>query len=100
VELMFWYGCVREPVKLALPLLVAGLVLAMRAFPTNPAGVGALCGFAAGIFADAGWRLACWVSSPAHVFNSHFLAVGLLTLAGAAGAVVIDYFRKKLLPNR
>ena len=98
--LWFWYVCVVEPVKLALPLLAVGLVLTMRAFPTSPGRVGALCGFAAGIFSDSGWRLACWVSSPSHILNSHFLAVALLTLAGAGSAVIVDYCRRMLLPKQ
>ena len=96
----FWYVCLREPIKLGLPMLVVPLVLVMRAFPTSPGRVGALCGLAAGMFSDSGWRLACWVSSPSHILNSHFLAVLVLTLGGSALAVGIDYLRTILLPKR
>jgi hypothetical protein len=60
------------------------------AFPTRPGLVGALCGLAAGVLADSGWRLACEVSSPAHVLESHAFAVLLVTGLGALTAVVID----------
>jgi hypothetical protein len=37
---------------------------------------------------DAGWRLYCHFSDPAHVLGAHAFAVVLLAAAGAAAAVV------------
>jgi len=90
----FWIECVRWPVTIAAPILLVASVLAMRAFPTRPGLVGALCGLAAGVLADSGWRLACDVSSPAHVLESHGLAVLLVTAVGALTAIAIDAFRR------
>ena len=63
----FWWYCVRGPMIIAAPVLLVASVLAMRAYPTRPVLVGALCGLAAGLLADSGWRLFCEVSSPSHV---------------------------------
>ncbi len=37
--------------------------------------------------ADAGWRLFCHFSAPAHVFGAHIAAVAASGLAGAVLAV-------------
>jgi len=92
---VFWYECVLGPLELGLPVLGLALLLAMRAHPTRPALVGAMCGLAAGVFTESGWRLYCSVSAPAHVFSSHLLAVALLTGAGAIIAASIDRFRSR-----
>jgi hypothetical protein len=63
----------------ALPLLVASVVLAGRAFSVRPWSSGALYGLGAGIGADAGWRLYCHFSDPAHVFPTH--SGGILAVA-------------------
>ena len=42
-----------------------------RAFPLRPRIAGALYGLGAGLMADAGWRLFCHFSNPAHVFGAH-----------------------------
>jgi hypothetical protein len=89
----FWVECVRWPMLIASPMLLAASVLAMRAFPTRPGLVGALCGLAAGVLADSGWRLFCEVSAPGHVLASHGLAVLLTAVVGAAAALVIDTIR-------
>jgi hypothetical protein len=90
----FWLECVEWPMMIAAPILLVASLLAMRAFPTRPGLVGALCGLAAGVLADSGWRLACEVSSPAHVLESHAFAVLLVTGLGALTAVVIDTIRR------
>jgi len=90
----FWVECVRWPVALAAPILLVASLLAMRAFPTRPGLVGALCGLAAGVLADSGWRLACQVSSPAHVLESHAFAVVLVTALGAVTAIIVDAWRR------
>ncbi len=66
----------------ALPLLIAAAVLAGRAFSVRPWSSGALYGLGAGLGADAGWRLFCHFSDPAHVFPTHTGAVLAVALAG------------------
>ena len=78
-----WYLCLVGPLQIAAPLMIAAVALAVRATPTRPAAVGALCGVAAGIVCDSGWRLTCSFSAPAHVFGAHVLAVLLLAATGA-----------------
>jgi hypothetical protein len=90
----YWVECVRWPMTIAAPMLLLASVLAMRAFPTRPGFVGALCGLAAGVLADSGWRLACEVSSPAHVLEAHGLAVVLMAALGFAVSAAIDARRR------
>ena len=92
---MYWYECVLGPLQLGLPLLGLALLLVMRAHPVRPAMVGGLCGLAAGVLTESGWRIFCWVSAPSHVFSSHMLAVVLLTASGAAIATAVDRFRSR-----
>lgn len=47
------------------------MVLAARAYPTRPVVAGALLGLGAGLMANAGWRLFCHFSEPAHVLSAH-----------------------------
>ena len=89
----YWMECVKWPMTIAAPMLLVASVLAMRAVPTRPAFVGALCGLAAGVLADSGWRLACEVSAPSHVLGSHGLAVALMAILGCAAFVAIDAMR-------
>jgi hypothetical protein len=81
----------------ALPLLVAAAVLAGRAFSVRPWSSGALYGLGAGLGADAGWRLFCQFSDPAHVFPTHTGAV----LAVAVLGMLISglTFRLKTIPS-
>lgn len=67
----------------ALPVVVLGSVLIVRAFPLHPARTGALAGLGAGLLADAGWRLFCHFSEPAHVIVAHLGGVGVATMAAA-----------------
>jgi Negative regulator of sigma F len=80
----------------ALPLLVASAVLAHRAFSVRPWSSGALYGLGAGLGADAGWRLFCHFSDPAHVFPTHTGAVLTVALLGmlVARATVWVRFRR------
>ena len=94
VAFQYWIECVKWPMAIAAPMLLIASVLAMRAFPTRPGVVGALCGLAAGVLADSGWRLACEVSAPSHVLESHGLAVLLMAIAGGAAALAIDVMRR------
>jgi hypothetical protein len=73
----------------ALPVVALAGILAAGAYPTRPALAGALLGLGAGLMADAGWRLFCHFSDPAHVFSAHLGAVLLSMLAGSWLARVI-----------
>jgi Negative regulator of sigma F len=74
--------------------VAAAAWLASRALPTRPAVAGALYGLGVGLMADAGARLFCWVSAPAHVLLAHGGAAVMLAAAGAAVATVIDRTRR------
>lgn len=76
------------------PLAAAGW-LAARALPTRPAVAGALYGLGAGLMNDAGVRLFCQVSSPAHVILAHGGAILFLTIMGALAATGIDIIRAR-----
>jgi hypothetical protein len=86
----YWIECVIWPMAIGAPFLIIATLMAARAFPTRPAVAGALCGMSAGILADAGWRLSCWISEPSHIIGSHGLAVIGLAVAGAVLAVLAD----------
>jgi hypothetical protein len=74
--------CFTGTLVAALPLLVASAVLAHRAFSVRPWSSGALYGLGAGLGADAGWRLFCHFSDPAHVFPTHTGAVVAVVVLG------------------
>ena len=78
-----WRVCLAGTILSALPLLAAAGWLAARAFPLRPRIAGALYGVGAGLVADAGWRLFCHFSDPAHVLQSHTVAILLLGFLGA-----------------
>jgi hypothetical protein len=84
-------GCFRQSTLHGLPLLVVGLVLAARGLPARPALTGALVGLAAGVMADAAWRMVCVVTEPAHVLPGHLGAVLALSLAGG---VLLSLWRR------
>ena len=86
----FWYLCFLGPMECGALLLLVASVMAARAFPTRPVSVGALCGLAAGVMADPGWRLTCWITSPGHVPGAHALAVMVLTAAGGTIGAIAD----------
>lgn len=67
----------------ALPAVVLSAVLVVRAFPLRPARTGALAGLGGGLLADAGWRLFCHYSEPAHVVVAHLGGVLIAVIVGA-----------------
>jgi len=79
-----WRVCVAGTFSSALPALAVSLALVRRAFPLRPALAGALCGLGAGFLADAGWRMFCHFTDPAHVFGAHLLAIAAAGVAGAS----------------
>lgn len=76
----------------ALPATALASVLALRAFPTRPGLTGCLAGLAGGLMADAGWRLFCHFSEPAHVVAAH---LGGVITAGLIGAVLTRWLSAK-----
>jgi hypothetical protein len=90
-EHVAWVGqvCLFGVVASALPLLGVSSLLAARAFMVRPWSSGALYGLGAGLAADAGWRLFCEFSEPAHVFPTHTGAVVIVTLLGAVIAAIV-----------
>jgi hypothetical protein len=92
-----WAECVVWPAVLGAPFMIVTTLMAVRAFPTRPAIAGGLCGLSAGVLSDAGWRLSCWISDPAHVIESHGLAMLTLAAAGSLLAVVADLPRWRRL---
>ena len=99
-ELEYWSECVVWPMAIGAPFVILATLMAAKAFPTRPAIAGALCGTAAGILSDAGWRLSCWISEPAHVVGSHGLAILGLAAAGSILAVAIDLPRWQDIRSR
>lgn len=82
----WWFiglACFAGSLASGLPVVALASVLAARAYPTRPALAGALLGLGAGLMADAGWRLFCHFSEPAHVLSAHVGAVLVSMLVGA-----------------
>jgi hypothetical protein len=75
--------CLAGSTASALPAVALASVLSARAYPTRPLLAGALLGLGAGVMADAGWRLFCHFSEPAHVLTAHFASVLLCMTLGA-----------------
>lgn len=88
-----WYFvgglCIAGSVVSALPAVAMASVLAARAYPLRPAMSGALLGLGAGLMADAGWRLFCHFSEPAHVLSAH---LGGVLVAMCLGSVMARRF--------
>jgi hypothetical protein len=82
-----WIGvmCFAGSFATALPGAALAAVLAARAWPTRPGLSGLIGGLGAGLMADAGWRLFCHFSEPAHVLGTHLVAV---LVAGLCGAIL------------
>jgi Negative regulator of sigma F len=94
--LEYWAECVGWPLAFGAPFMVLATLMATRAFPIRPAIAGALCGASAGMLSDAGWRLTCWISAPAHVAGAHGLAILALTAAGSLLALCADIPRWRM----
>jgi len=81
-----WRICFGATILTALPALAMSGWLVARAFPLRPRVAGALYGLGAGLLADAGWRLFCHYSDPAHVIGAHTAAVVVTCALGAITA--------------
>ena len=77
--------CFAGSAATALPVVALTSILAARAYPTRPALAGAMLGLGAGLIADAGWRIFCHFSEPAHVLSAHLAAV---VMSAAIGSLV------------
>lgn len=74
--------CLAGSAATALPVVALASVLVSRAYPTRPAMAGALLGLGAGLMADAGWRMFCHFSEPAHVLPAHLGGILVAIVAG------------------
>jgi len=79
---MVWLLCLSGSAATALPLVALASVLVARAYPTRPGIAGLLLGVGAGVIADAGWRMFCHFSEPAHVVSAHLGGVAVAALSG------------------
>jgi hypothetical protein len=84
--LYVWRVCFGATILTALPALAFSGWLVARAFPLRPRFAGALYGLGSGLLADAGWRLFCHFSDPAHVFGAHTAAVAVVCVLGVVTA--------------
>jgi hypothetical protein len=84
---LVWAVCFSASTATALPVVALASILAARAYPTRPSFAGALIGLGAGLMADAGWRLFCHFSEPAHVLSAHLAAVIASAVIGSLLAV-------------
>ncbi len=89
------WECFGIAATIGVPALAAVAWLAWRLLPNRPAIAGALCGLGAGILADAGMRLFCWVDETEHILIAHGGAIAGLMLLGMAVSVAADRWRGK-----
>ena len=89
-----WRICFLDSLASAVPAIVICGLLARRAFPLRPAVTGALYGLGSGLLADAGWRLYCHVSDPAHVLSAHAAALATAGLLGTGLAILLGRRRR------
>lgn len=76
-----WWDCYGNESMIGLPILLINAWLAVKALPLRPKLAGFLGGTAAGLLAEASWRLVCPVSDPSHVVLAHgggILGLGLV----------------------
>lgn len=95
IEVRFVWECVGMTATFSVPALAIVVALVARALPNRPALTGALCGLGVGVMADAGVRLFCWVTEPAHVLIAHGGAIVLLMLLGAGCAMIVERVRSR-----
>jgi Negative regulator of sigma F len=84
--------CLVASAVTALPAVALTSVLVVRAFALRPGLAGLLAGLGGGLLADAGWRLFCHFSEPAHVIGAH---LGGVLLAAAAGAGLTRWLARR-----
>jgi hypothetical protein len=89
----FVWECAAIALLSGLPGLFVVAWAVSRALPPRPAVAGAIYGLGAGILADSGVRLFCWVSEPSHVLAAHGGAILALMVAGAILSVIVERIR-------
>ena len=82
------------------PVLAAAAWLAARALPARPWLAGGIYGLGAGLIADSGTRLFCWVSEPGHVLVAHGGSILALAGLGALTAAAVERMRARTLWRR
>lgn len=87
--------CLTRQLTIGLPILVLGLWLLFRGLPLRPAWGGTLAGLAAGLLAEASWRMICPFTHPAHMVPSHTGAIVLTMVIGALLGLGIERLRGK-----
>jgi hypothetical protein len=92
LEAGYFRICLSRSLGLGVAPLGLAVLLLRRGLAARPVVAGVLAGLGAGLLADAGWRLFCEVSDPAHVLTAHAGAVALL---GAGGAFTGVAFRPR-----
>lgn len=95
VWLRWAWECGGIAVLSALPCLAAIAWLASRALPSRPALAGAMAGLGAGVMADSGMRLFCWISDPLHVIVAHGGAIVLLMLLGTLVSTTVERLKAR-----
>ena len=90
IRVRYAWECLGMATLTALPALAAAAWLVVRALPSRPALAGAVYGLGAGLMADAGVRMFCWVTTPAHVLIAHGGAVVAMTGVGALIASLLE----------
>ena len=86
----FVWECYGMAALAALPVVALAAWLSARVLAGRPAVAGALYGLGAGLMADAGVRMFCWVSAPAHVLLAHGGAVASVAALGAAVSAAVE----------
>jgi hypothetical protein len=86
--------CFGGSLAAALPIVAVTAVLTAGAFPTRPFLTGLLAGVGAGTVADAGWRMFCHYTEPAHVLSAH---LGGVLVAGLCGALLSAWLARRRL---
>jgi hypothetical protein len=92
----FAWECFWMATSWSVPALAVAAWLVARALPNRPALAGTICGLGAGLMADSGVRLFCWVSNPLHVLIAHGGAILFLMIAGAATATAVERIKSRL----
>ena len=89
VSTTYFRFCFTHVLQLAVVPLTGVAILLSKGITTRLVVAGALAGFGSGLISDAGWRVFCHMSDPAHVLTAHVAAIATMTLiAGMAGAVL------------
>jgi hypothetical protein len=83
-------------------LVVSFTLFFRRSLVARPGLAGALYGAGAGVAVNAGWRLACPLSTPGHAIGAHGLVIVATALVGAYAARQTAkrvWFGKRMLPK-